>query len=141
MDPLADPKWMLLSYGKHVNVSSHKEGNEGMFAVDEHVKTCWTPQSANLDEWLDVDLPTKIETFHVEKEALLDIIVSFEKDEKALGYNVNFGYNEDKLYHAYMVFHDTEVPIRALNKGQDLYVRIDSFNEKGITKGKTIRVI
>lgn len=52
-----------------------------------------------------------------------------------VGYNVLWGFAPDKLYHSYMVFGSNEVTIGALIKGEPLYVRVDSFNETGITEG------
>lgn len=60
-------------------------------------------------------------------------------DGKAVGYVVNWGHRETKLYHSYMVF-DTKVSIGSLVKGSDVYLRVDSFNESGITHGQTVRV-
>jgi hypothetical protein len=57
----------------------------------------------------------------------------------ALGYNILWGHAEDKLYHSYMVF-ETKKRIGALIKGQEYYVRVDAFNESGITEGKTVKL-
>ena len=45
-----------------------------------------------------------------------------------------WGYAPDKLYHSRMCF-EPKAPIGALIKGQELYLRVDSFNENGITEG------
>lgn len=79
----------------------------------------------------------------------------------ALGYNILFGSAPDKLYHSYMVFaptaHDgalvketrTDVAaadgsitqrIGALIKGREYYVRVDAFNENGITPGEAVKL-
>lgn len=55
----------------------------------------------------------------------------------AVGYNILWGHSPEKLYHSYMIF-NKEQRIGALIKGRDYYVRVDAFNENGITKGKTI---
>lgn len=57
-----------------------------------------------------------------------------EKADTA-GYNILWGYRPDKLYHSYQTF-DNQKRIGALVKGQEVYVRVDSFNENGITHGK-----
>lgn len=62
------------------------------------------------------------------------------KDTGAVGYNILWGHAEDKLYHSYMVFGKCEQYIGGINAGQDIYVRIDTFNESGITHGKTIKI-
>lgn len=40
-----------------------------------------------------------------------------------------------------MVLGSNQVTISALIKGQPLYVRVDAFNEKGITEGELRKVI
>ncbi|MNY70528.1 hypothetical protein D3C86_2086830 [compost metagenome] len=52
-----------------------------------------------------------------------------------------WGFAPDKLYHSFMVFEKKSVNIGALIKGQSLYVRVDVFNEIGITEGDVICVI
>jgi hypothetical protein len=56
-----------------------------------------------------------------------------------MGYNVLWGFEADKLYHSYLVF-DTQVKIGGLVKDQPVYLRVDSFNESGITEGKAVKV-
>lgn len=59
------------------------------------------------------------------------------KRENALGYNILWGHRTDKLYHSMMTFEESQ-KIGALVKGQDYYVRVDAFNENGITEGNRI---
>ncbi len=62
------------------------------------------------------------------------------RDNGAVGYNILWGHKEDKLYHSYMVF-GTSKRIGALVKSQkEYYVRVDAFNESGITEGKIIKL-
>jgi hypothetical protein len=74
-------------------------------------------------------------------EAILesDIDISVSWDGNAAGYNVLWGFAADKLYHSYQVF-DKKVKIGGLVKGQPVYLRVDSFNENGITEGATLKV-
>ena len=58
----------------------------------------------------------------------------------AIGYNILWGHAPDKLYHSCMVF-DTEKCITALVKDQAYYVRIDAFNENGITEGNRTQLV
>lgn len=51
-----------------------------------------------------------------------------------MGYNILWGHAPEKLYHSYMVFGNTK-KVGALVKGQDYWVRVDAFNESGITEG------
>jgi hypothetical protein len=68
-------------------------------------------------------------------------IVRWDRAEGAMGYNVRIGIAPDKLYLSYQVYEDTQTIISAINKGQPYYLCVDSFNEKGITPGKTLRII
>lgn len=54
----------------------------------------------------------------------------------ASGYNILWGSSPEKLYHSRMTF-DTECVIGALVKGESYYLRVDAFNENGITEGFT----
>ena len=65
----------------------------------------------------------------------LDMLVSWA-DVGAVGYNVLWGYAPDKLYHSYMVFGAAEKKIGALMKGEPVWVRLDAFNEVGVTEGE-----
>lgn len=60
----------------------------------------------------------------------------------AVGYEVLWGHSPEKLYHSYRVFAQTQLEIRALMADvEHYYVRIDSFNEHGITPGEVCDVI
>ena len=65
----------------------------------------------------------------------LDMLVSWA-DTGAVGYNILWGYAPDKLYHSYMVFGAQEKKIGALMKGEPVWVRVDAFNEAGVTEGE-----
>ena len=54
----------------------------------------------------------------------------------AVGYVVNWGCAPDKLYHSYMVLGANERKIGALTKGEPVWVRLDAFNEAGVTEGE-----
>ena len=76
--------------------------------------------------------------FHVMQVSDIDMKVTIE-DTGAVGYNILWGHAPDKLYHSYMIF-GLEKSIGALVKGEQYYVRVDAFNEAGITEGQTIKV-
>lgn len=66
----------------------------------------------------------------------MEIEVDEMKQEGApIGYNILWGHEENKLYHSYLTY-DRKKRIGALIEGQSYYVRVDSFNECGITEGK-----
>ena len=81
-----------------------------------------------------------VPAFALERTGDLDMNVSIQEQQNTLGYNILFGSSPDKLYHSYMVFHDGTQRVGALIKGRDYYVRVDAFNECGITKGTCIKL-
>ncbi len=52
---------------------------------------------------------------------------------ESLGYNVLWGTNQNKLYHSTYTY-QKEITIGALVKDENYYIRVDAFNESGITK-------
>ncbi len=81
----------------------------------------------------------------------LDLLVAVEGKKDATGYNICWGHEEEKLYHSYQIYRsvrDVETGsegridkrIGALVKGQDYFVRVDAYNENGITKGKVTKL-
>lgn len=81
----------------------------------------------------------------------LDLLVAVEGKKDAVGYNICWGHEEEKLYHSYQIYRsarDVETDcdgridkrIGALVKGQDYFVRVDAYNENGITKGKVTKI-
>lgn len=83
--------------------------------------------------------PQKAAGVSPRKTGDLDMEVSWEPAD-AVGYTVLWGYAPEKLYHSYLVFGKTRVRIGALIKGEPVYVRIDTFNESGITEGDVVDV-
>lgn len=78
----------------------------------------------------------EVPEFKVKRTNALDMQVDIEENG-ALGYNILWGHRPDKLYHSYMVFHSSQ-RIGALVDGRQYYVRVDAFNENGISEGKTV---
>ena len=70
----------------------------------------------------------------------LDMLVGIKPQDSALGYNSLFGSSPEKLYHSCMVFAAGEHRLGALIKGREYYVRVDAFNENGITEGKCVKL-
>lgn len=69
----------------------------------------------------------------------LSMEVSWQGD--AMGYEVLWGHRPDKLYHSYRVFARTQLEVRALMADTErYYVRVDAFNENGITEGEVVCV-
>lgn len=86
----------------------------------------------------DAPLPAKVSNVQAALRTPLDLDVTWEGS--ATGYVVQWGFAPDKLYHSYMVF-EPQASVGGLVKGQALYVRVDAFNESGITEGETIEVV
>lgn len=259
-DPWREPQWYLLSYAKPAKCSSFEEGKGADKAVDEDARTWWRAKTAEIGQWLEVDLekvmdvraiqinfaddelpipsPGKIQgndtqpryieerdlhtrwklegsldgkeyfiledkseaqtdlphDFIVREEGIqvrflrltiveipydvtpcisglrvfgigtekkpevpeisversedrLDLLVTIEGRKDAVGYNILWGHEEEKLYHSYQVYRDTadvqakkdaviKKRIGALVKSREYFVRVDSYNENGITKGR-----
>lgn len=68
------------------------------------------------------------------REMQLDI-----RGENAVGYNILWGTSPEKLYHSWMTFESSQ-KVTALVTGREYYVRVDAFNENGITEGKAVRL-
>ena len=72
----------------------------------------------------------------VARRVILRALIAAQTD--ALGYNILFGSSPEKLYHSAMVFAAGTHRIGALIKGRKYYVRVDAFNENGITEGTAV---
>ena len=70
----------------------------------------------------------------------LDMIVQIKEQENTLGYNILFGTSPEKLYHSSMVFAAGSQRVGALIKDREYYVRVDAFNENGITEGVCVKM-
>ena len=70
----------------------------------------------------------------------LDAVITW-RAQRAVGFNVIWGHSPDKLYHSHMVLDSCEIPIRALIKDEPVFVRVDAFNECGITEGNVQEVL
>ena len=65
----------------------------------------------------------------------LDAVVSWQPLENAQGCNVRYGTAPDKLYQSWLVYDKNQVVLSTLIKGQKYFIRVDSFNENGVTPG------
>ena len=70
----------------------------------------------------------------------IDMEVTVEAQENTVGYNILFGSSPEKLYHSYMTFEAGTKRVGALIKDREYYVRVDAFNEAGITEGTCIKL-
>ena len=81
-----------------------------------------------------------VPVFTARRDSDLDMTVSIEAQENTLGYNILFGNSQEKLYHSYLTFKAGDQRVGALIKGRNYFVRVDAFNESGITEGTTIQL-
>lgn len=83
--------------------------------------------------------PKAVTNVSARRKDIMSMQVEWQGD--AVGYEVLWGHTPDKLYHSYRVFSKTSLEVRALMANvPKYYVRIDAFNENGITPGTTIPV-
>ncbi len=70
----------------------------------------------------------------------LDGQVEWDPIPGAQGCNVRYGIAPDKLYQSWLVYGANEVKLSTLIKGQRYFVRVDSFNENGVTPGDAVEM-
>ena len=68
------------------------------------------------------------------------MMVNITAQANTVGYNILFGERPDKLYHSYMVFEPGEKRVGALIRGREYFVRVDAFNECGISEGTCVKL-
>lgn len=83
--------------------------------------------------------PGKAEALAKRLDAM-DGLVTWKHIEGAQGCNVRYGTAPDRLYHSWLVYGADEVTLSTLMEGKTYYVRVDSFNENGITPGEVVRM-
>jgi xylan 1,4-beta-xylosidase len=87
--------------------------------------------------------PEKTSSINISRTDLdsKNVTLSWKKDSNATGYNIRFGFQDDKLYRSYIVYGDTSVTIRSLNADQAYWFVIDAFGEGGLTAGDTTEAV
>jgi xylan 1,4-beta-xylosidase len=87
--------------------------------------------------------PKKVSSFKMLRDSNdpRTIKLSWAKKPNAIGYNIRFGTQPDKLYRSYKVYNDTLVTIRSLNKDEKYWFAIDAFGENGVIQGDTREAI
>ena len=83
----------------------------------------------------DGDKPGEVE-FTARRTGELDMEVEMDTSD-ATGFNVLWGVSPEKLYHCYLTY-NKKLHIGALVSGRSYCVRVDAFNENGITIGTKI---
>lgn len=82
------------------------------------------------------EFPKAADKVTVDYDGKMDMDVSWQTEKEAIGAVVLWGHEADKLYHSRMVYADNKAHVGALVSGQDVYVRVDTFNENGVTEGE-----
>jgi len=67
-----------------------------------------------------------------------NVTLVWKKNKDAVGYNIRYGTQPNKLYENYQVFNTDSLTIHSLSKLQQYYFTIDAFNENGVSRGKKI---
>ncbi len=92
----------------------------------------------------DGKIPNKA-VYSAVRDTRIDMNVKIEHGDGALGHMILWGSSPEKLYHSWMVLGDEAVTepkrVGALVADRDYYVRVDSFNENGITTGDVQKLI
>jgi hypothetical protein len=86
------------------------------------------------------NIPAKVKNLNIVRSASDRCIVNlkWDKSPDAIGYNIRYGTQKNKLYHNYQVLGSNSVIIRSLNSTLKYYFTIDIFNENGIRIGSEI---
>jgi len=64
-----------------------------------------------------------------------EVKIKWNMNREAVGYNIRYGIEANKLYHTYQVLGNDSLTIRSLNNDWNYFFTVDVFNENGITKG------
>lgn len=83
--------------------------------------------------------PTKVTAINMlrDENDSRNIKLQWRKQQNAIGYNIRFGSQADKLYRSYQVYTDTTLTIRSLDLGRKYWFAVDAFGENGVTQGDT----
>jgi hypothetical protein len=89
------------------------------------------------------DTPVSPEGFEQtrDQEDQRKVHLRWDKTAGADGYMINYGIDQDRLYHHYQVYKDTSLTISSLDAGQSYYFTIESFNGKGMSESSALYMI
>lgn len=88
----------------------------------------------------DTALPSAVEQVEIQRNAQspMDAYLKWESSKGVIGYNVLWGTSAEKLYHSWQVYDQIELQLGALDHDRDYHVRVDAYNEGGITPGQVM---
>lgn len=78
--------------------------------------------------------------YRIRRTSPVEMEICIEEQEESSGFQILWGHAPDKLYHSCMTY-ELSKTIKALVSGETYFIRVDSFNENGITIGTHIRQI
>jgi hypothetical protein len=83
--------------------------------------------------------PAEVKGFTVQRETdRRDATFSWKPVKNAQGYNIRWGIAPDKLYNSWLLYDDTQLLMRCLDKATSYYFTIEAFNENGISESSEI---
>lgn len=85
-------------------------------------------------------VPSKVKNVEIERSEndRCEVKIKWDNNPDAVGFNIRYGNQENKLYHNYHVLGSDSLTIRSLNALESYYFTIDAFNENGVAKGSKI---
>ena len=83
-------------------------------------------------------LPPANFTANRDKEDKCKVHLKWNKDDNAVGYNICYGTEKNKLYNNFQVMKKNTLCIGSLNRNLDYYFTIEAFNENEIVKTNKI---
>jgi beta-xylosidase len=85
-------------------------------------------------------IPEKFKKFEIVRSATDKCVINLKwnKNSDAIGYNIRYGTQKNKLYLNYQVLGDDSISIKSLNSLSKYFFTIDAFNESGTRKGSDV---
>jgi xylan 1,4-beta-xylosidase len=85
-------------------------------------------------------IPKKVKKINIVRSSTDKCVVNlkWDKNPDAVGFNIRYGTQKNKLYHNYQVLNTDSITIRSLNSLSKYYFTIDAFNENGVNRGNKI---
>lgn len=78
--------------------------------------------------------PNPVQQFDVKRLAdRRDVMITWEAQKNAQGYNIRWGIAPDKLYSSWLIYDDNQLLLKSLTTDQEYYFTIEAFNENGIS--------
>lgn len=82
--------------------------------------------------------PSKVRDFEVERrDDRRDVMITWEDQDDAQGYNIFWGIAPDKLYSSWLVYDEDSLDMKSLGVDQVYYFAIEAFNENGVSPRTT----